>query len=81
MLTYCVKDGQQHDAEQFLDLYLDALDDELVQLHTPIGTHKPASASSVEELDSEEGEDRSTEFQAEVGKRDYTVGQLFFSLN
>ena len=78
MLAYCVKDGQQHDAEQFLDFYLDALDEELVQLHAYIGTHKLVSVPSVEELDSEEGEDQSTEAQTEVGKRDYTVCQFFF---
>jgi hypothetical protein len=65
-----VKDEKHDDAEEFLDLYLDALDEELVELRTYIGTQKPASAPSVEEL---EEESQSAEGQTEVGKRDYAV--------
>lgn len=64
MLAYfCRKDGKHQDAEEFLGLYLDALDDELVELHTYISTHKPASPKFVEEL--EEGA-QSTEGQTEL---------------
>jgi hypothetical protein len=35
----CEKGGQQQDAEELLGLYLDALDEELVGLHTCISTH------------------------------------------
>jgi hypothetical protein len=59
-----VKDGKHEDAEEFLGLYLDALDEELVELRN-ISTHKPASTSSVEDG------------QPEVGKRDYTVRYSF----
>ena len=34
----------------FLDLYLEALDEELVTLCSPISTHRPTSAPKVEEL-------------------------------
>jgi hypothetical protein len=67
-----VKDGKHEDAEQCLGLYLDALDEELVELHTYISTHMPASAPGTEEL---EGEVQSAEGQTE---RDYTVRQLLF---
>jgi hypothetical protein len=76
VLTYCVKDGKTEDAEEFLGLYLDALDTELVELHTYISTHKPASAPSVEEL---EEEARSAEGQTTAArKRDFTVRRLSF---
>jgi hypothetical protein len=75
VLDYCVKDGKHQDAEEFLGLYLDELDKELVELHTDISTHKPASIPRVEELGEEA---RSAEGQTEVGKRDYTVRQLSF---
>jgi ubiquitin carboxyl-terminal hydrolase 10 len=58
-----VKDGKHEDAEEFLGLYLDALDEELVELRN-ISTHKPASTSSVEDG------------QPEVGKRDYTASSV-----
>lgn len=64
MLTYHIKDGEQQDAKEFLDLYLDALDEELVELHTLISA-------------CEEGA-RSAEGQTEVGKRDYTVRRVLF---
>ena len=65
MLAYCVKDGKHEDAEEFLRLYLDALDKELVELQTYICTHELASAPSVEKP---EGEG-----QTEVKERDYVV--------
>ena len=73
MLASCVKDGTYEDAEEVLGLYLDALDEELGELHTYISSHKPTSAPSVEEL---EGEAQSVEGQAELGKRHYTVRRL-----
>ena len=75
VLTCCVKDGKHDDAEEFLGLYLDALDEELIELRTYIGTHKPPSASGVEGLDEEV---QSTQGQTAVGKRDHTVRQLSF---
>jgi hypothetical protein len=71
-----VKDGKHEDAEEFLSLYLDALDEELAELRTYISTYKLTSASGVEL----EKEVQSTEGQTEVGKEDYTVRQLFFLL-
>ena len=65
MLAYYVKDGKNKDAKEFLCLYLDALDEELVELQTYISMHEPASAPSVEIL---EGEG-----QAEEKERDYAV--------
>jgi hypothetical protein len=76
LLAYCVKDGKHKDAEEFLGFYLDALDEELVELNTYISTHKLASARSVEGLREEA---QSAEGQSEVGKRDYTVRQFFLS--
>ncbi|KAF8484504.1 hypothetical protein DFH94DRAFT_842406 [Russula ochroleuca] len=67
-------DGKTEDAEEFLGLYLDALDTELVELHTYISTHKPASAPSVEEL---EEEARSAEGQTTAArKRDFTASSV-----
>ena len=66
MLAYCVKDGKNKGAKEFLRLYLDALDEELVELQTYISTHEPVSAPNVEKL---EGEG-----QTEVKERDYMVG-------
>jgi hypothetical protein len=74
-VAYWVKDGKCQNAEEFFGLYLAALDEELMELYTYIGIHKPASAPSVEELDEEA---RSAESQTEEGRRDYTVRQLFF---
>lgn len=74
MLDYCVKDGNHHDAEEFLCLYLDALYEELAELHTYICTHKQTSIPSVEKL-GEEAE--LAESRAELG-RDSMVRQLFF---
>ncbi|KAI0264533.1 hypothetical protein BGY98DRAFT_1103477 [Russula aff. rugulosa BPL654] len=63
-------DGQQQDAAQFLDHYLEALDEELVTLQASMSALKPASTSKVEELEEETriGVDRT-----EVGERNYTV--------
>jgi hypothetical protein len=74
MLSYCVQDGQQQDAAEFLDLYLEALDEELVTPRTYISTHKSASAPGVEER---EDETQSAEGQTEVKRREYTVRQSF----
>lgn len=75
MLVYCIKDGEQQDAGEFLGLYLDALEEELVELHTYISMRKPASAPNVEEL--KKGA-LSAKVQTEVRKRDDTVRRLFF---
>ena len=75
VLTCCVKDGKHDDAEGFLGLYLDALDEELIELRTYIGTDEPPSASGVEGL---EEEVQSTQGLTVVGKRDHTVRQLSF---
>ena len=74
MPVYRVKDGRHQDAEEFLRLFLNALDEELVAIQTYISTHKPVSAPSVEGLEEE----------AQAGgvvKRDYTVCQLFSLLH
>ena len=74
MLDSCLKDGKHEDAEEFLGLYLDALDEELIELYTYISTNKPASTPSVEEL----GEGTQSAKGQTEGKRDYTVRRLFF---
>jgi hypothetical protein len=74
MLAYCVQDGQQQDAAEFLDLYLEALDEELVTPRTNISTHKSASAADVEER---ENETQLAEGQTEARGREYTVCQSF----
>jgi hypothetical protein len=71
VLVYRVKDGKHQDAEEFLRLFLNALNEELVALHTYISTHKPVSAPSVE----------GPEEEAQAGgvvKQDYTVRRLLF---
>ena len=75
MLVFCVKDGQQQDAEEFLGHYLDALDEELVEIHSYISTHNPASTASVEEV---EEEAQSAEGQSDVGRREDNVRKSFF---
>ncbi|KAF8484498.1 hypothetical protein DFH94DRAFT_235293 [Russula ochroleuca] len=65
-------DGKHEDAEEFLSLYLDALDEELAELRTYISTYKLTSASGVEL----EKEVQSTEGQTEVGKEDYTASSV-----
>jgi hypothetical protein len=75
VLAYRVKDGNHQNAEEFLALYLDALDEELAELRTYISTHKPASPEIVEEL---EEDTQSAEGQTELGKPDYTVRRLVF---
>ena len=57
----------------FLGLYLDALDEELATLRSPIGMHIPALTLKVEEL---EEESRSGENQMVMRERDYTVRQF-----
>ena len=74
VLVYCVKDGKHQDAEEFLGLYLDALDEELVNLHAYVSTHKSASTPGVEDL---EDEAQSAGGQTEVGNQGYTVRQSF----
>ncbi|KAH9995509.1 hypothetical protein BJV77DRAFT_222625 [Russula vinacea] len=69
-------DGKHEDAEEFLGLYLDALDRELVELQTYIRTHKPASVPNIEEFEGEVAEAKSAEGQTEVGKRDYTASSI-----
>ena len=78
MPAYRVKDGKHEDAEEFLALFLDALDGELVDLQTYIRVRKPASVPNVGEFEGEVAEAKSAEGQTEVEKRDYTVRQLFF---
>ena len=77
MVAYCVKEGKHLDAEEFLGLYLDALDEELVELHTYTSTQRPASPPSIEEL---KEKTQSAEGQTEVGKRDHTVRQFLSPL-
>lgn len=59
----------------FLGLYLEALDEELVALHTSAGTRKPVPTLEVKEL---EEETQSGGGQTEMGERDYTVRQFCF---
>ena len=53
------------------------VDEEFVELHTYISSHKLVSTSRVDEL---KKETQSDESRNEVGKRDHTVRQLFLSL-
>ena len=78
MPAYCVKDGKHEDAEEFLGLYLDALDRELIELQIYISTHEPASVPNVEEFEGEVAEAKSAERQTEVERQDHTVRQLIF---
>jgi hypothetical protein len=57
----------------FLGLYLEALHEELVTIHSSMSKHKPASTLNVEEL---EEETQSREGQTE-GERDFTVRRFF----
>jgi hypothetical protein len=75
VLAYLVKDGKHEDAEEFLGLYLKAIDEELTELQTCISTHNPASAPRAEEF---EGGAEFAEGPIEVRKRDDTVGKLLF---
>ena len=71
MLAYYVKDGKDQDADEFLGFYLDALDEELIELNDYINTRK---ILNIEEPG--EGED-----QTDVRKRGCSVCRLFlFSL-
>jgi hypothetical protein len=53
----------------FLELYLEALDEELVALQSSISKHEPGSTLKAGELE----ETESGEGQTEMGGRDYTV--------
>ena len=64
-LAYCVKDRKHKDAAEILGLYLDALNEELVQLQTYTNAHKPATAPSVGEVREEA---RSAKDQTAVGE-------------
>ena len=70
MLIYCAQDGQQQDAARFLDLYLEALDEELVTPRTYTSTHKSASAPGAEER---VDETQAAEGQTEARRREHTV--------
>ena len=76
-MAHCVKGGNHEDAEEFLALYLDALDEELVELQTYIRTHILAPNSSAEKL--EEGAQQAGG-QTDVGKREHTVRHFSFFL-
>jgi hypothetical protein len=77
VLLFCVKNGKHQDVEEFLGFYLDALDEELAELHNDISTHTEASDSRVEPEGLEE-EVQSGSSRIEVGKRDNSVRQFFF---
>jgi hypothetical protein len=59
----------------FLDLYLEAPEEELVTLRSSISPRRPASSLMVEELGEET---QSGESQTGVRERDYTVRQFLF---
>ncbi|KAH9998207.1 hypothetical protein BJV77DRAFT_1064759 [Russula vinacea] len=69
-------DGKHEDAEEFLGLFLDALDRELVELQTYIRTHEPASVPNVEGFEGEVAVAKSGEGQTEAGKRDDTASSI-----
>ena len=71
MLAYCIKDGKDQDADEFLGFYLDALDEELIELNIYIDMRK------VLKLEKPGEEAQSTEGRTEVRERDGTVRQLF----
>ena len=60
----------------FLGLYLEALDEELVTLHSSISTHKPASTSTLK-VEKLKEETQLGEGQAEMRELGYTVRQYF----
>ena len=60
-----MNDGKNKDPNEFLRLYLDALDEELVKLQAYTSAHKPDSAPSVETFQGEG--------QTGVKERDYAV--------
>ena len=76
MQAYCVQDGQQQDAAAFLDLYLEALNEELVTPRTYTSTHKLKSASAPG-VEGREDETQSAEGQTDGRRREYTVRQSF----
>ena len=73
MLTQCIQDGQQQDAEEFFRLYLDALDEELLALPASSSGQKSATAPpGVEESEV------SQSVQTDVEDRGSKVRQLFY---
>ena len=72
MLLICVKDGEQQDAEEFLSLYLDALDEELPALLVSISGRQSASAAL--EVEEREG---SQSGRAEMESQGFVVRQSF----
>ena len=74
-MTFFVKGGKHQDAEEFLSLYLEALDEELIDLHMYISKHKLASTASIKEP---KDATQQAGNRTEVGKRDDTVRQLSF---
>ena len=69
---------------EFLGLYLKALDEELVALHTSLSRQKPVSTQALKIEGLEELEEtRSGEGHTAsgVGERDYTVHRVPFSLS
>jgi hypothetical protein len=83
VVACCIKDGEQHDAEEFLGLYLDALDEELLKLRINIVMRQPIPAPSREKLDEEalSGEGQTEVRKRESELRDYTVRRLFLCLH
>ena len=70
-----MQNGKQQDAEEFLRLYLDALDEELLARLASISGHKSATAAPGDE-ERQESQSANTD----VGKRVVVVRQLFHSL-
>ena len=68
-----MQNGQQQDAEEFLCLYLDALDEELAALLASVSGRQSSSAAL-------EIEDRrvSQSGQTQVGSQGFVVRQLFY---
>ena len=77
MLAYCVKGGQQRDAEEHLSVYLDALEEELLAPLTSSSAHKPTFAAPGIEIEERKEGSQSGEGQTGMGKRDYIVRQSF----
>jgi len=64
-----MRNGRQQDAAVFSDLYLEALDEELVTLRSSISWCRPASMLKAEEL----GEETQSGESQIVRERDYTL--------
>jgi hypothetical protein len=69
VLAWCIQVSQQRDAGEFFRLYLDALDEELLALLASISAHESPTAAQEHEVTQSN--------QSEVGKRGFTVRQLF----